>query len=173
MTEQPVARAPRPQRTKPAASRAAPKEWAKKARKTLEENDLGPEWAALVNEWWVREESKGFESPVKGLSATGRPGEISWWVQRARGPRPHLKEIKVFAQEFSTWWQAINPPWRRSSLPMAKQTGDWASMDVAGPNGFLSVLMCLKWWREELENASPEWKEAADDVLWVLRRMNG
>jgi hypothetical protein len=54
----------RTQRVKPAVRRAAPKEWVVKAKKALEQDDMGPEWVELVREWYRREEDKGFVSPV-------------------------------------------------------------------------------------------------------------
>jgi hypothetical protein len=62
--------APRPLRAKPAAHRAAPKEWVVKAKKSLEEDDMGPKWVELVGEWYRREEGKGFISPVSSISLT-------------------------------------------------------------------------------------------------------
>jgi hypothetical protein len=44
-------------------------------------------------------------------------------------------------------------------------------MDYKGQNGFLNVLMVLKWWRDALEVASPDWEEAVSDITWVLQKM--
>ncbi|KAF7341811.1 hypothetical protein MSAN_02036000 [Mycena sanguinolenta] len=38
--------------------------------------------------------------------------------------------------------------------------------------GFLNVLMLLKWWRDAMEEGSPDWEEAVNDVTWVLQQMN-
>jgi hypothetical protein len=95
------------------------------------------------------------------------------WVQRARIGTPEIKNVETFAKEWAAWWQDINPAWRKTSLPMEKKDGPWAFMDLPGPNGFLNVLICLKWWRERLQGDSEEWKEAVNDVTWVLERMNG
>jgi hypothetical protein len=46
-------------------------------------------------------------------------------------------------------------------------------MQVPGQNGFLNVLMCLKWWREKISDESEDWKDAVEDVMWVLEQMNG
>jgi hypothetical protein len=56
---------------------------------------------------------------------------------------------------------------------MPKKTGPWKFLDVLGQNGFLNVLIGLKWWRERLDEESEEWREAVDDVSWVLKQMNG
>jgi hypothetical protein len=56
---------------------------------------------------------------------------------------------------------------------MPKKDGPWTFLDVPGQNSFLNVLIGLKWWREKLEEETEEWREAADNVLWVLKQMNG
>ncbi|KAJ7653709.1 hypothetical protein DFH06DRAFT_994257 [Mycena polygramma] len=170
---QPAARAPRAKRSKPAAAAAAPKEWAKKAKNFLEEIAFGNDWVELIGQWWTREENKGFLSPVRGLSAKKRPGQIASWVQRARTGEPEINDVSVFAKETVSFWQDINPAWRKKNVPMLKQNGDWTPLEIPGPNGILNVLVCLKWWRERLEDESPEWKEVVEDVTWVLKRMNG
>ncbi|KAJ7481412.1 hypothetical protein B0H11DRAFT_1652549, partial [Mycena galericulata] len=50
--------------------------------------------------------------------------------------------------------------------------GSWEGMRVPGQNGFLSVLIGLKWWREKAARAGgEEWKEAVRDVAWVLEQL--
>lgn len=44
-------------------------------------------------------------------------------------------------------------------------------MDYHGQNGFLNILMCLKWWRDALDVESPDWEEAVNDVTWVLQEI--
>jgi hypothetical protein len=44
-------------------------------------------------------------------------------------------------------------------------------MDFKGQNGFLNLLMVLKWWRDAIEVASPDWEEGVGDVTWVLEEM--
>jgi hypothetical protein len=55
---------------------------------------------------------------------------------------------------------------------MLKKDVPWECLDIAGPNGFLNIVICLKWWRERLEEESIEWRDAVQDVTWVLKRMN-
>ncbi|KAF8134663.1 hypothetical protein K438DRAFT_1640780, partial [Mycena galopus ATCC 62051] len=100
------------------------------------------------------------------------PPQVKAWVQRARTGTPDIKDVQRFTQEWAAWWVDINPVWRKTTLPMAKKNGPWEYMDLPGPNGFLNVLMCLKWWRERLDKDSDEWTSAVDDVTWVLKRMN-
>jgi hypothetical protein len=52
--------------------------------------------------------------------------------------------------------------------------GSWTSLAFAGPNGFLNVLMCLKWWFDK-DGETKRWKEGIEDVdvKWVLQKMIG
>jgi hypothetical protein len=66
----------------------------------------------------------------------------------------------------------INPAWRNEQRPMKREGGSsWSTLDIPGQNGFLNLLMCLKWWRDAMEVPSPDWEEAVDDVTWVLQQM--
>ncbi|KAJ7845161.1 hypothetical protein B0H14DRAFT_2358273, partial [Mycena olivaceomarginata] len=102
-----------------------------------------------------------------------RPAQVGAWVQRARKGAPDIRDVETFGKTWMAWWRDINPPWRKAATPMPRTDGDWASLDLPGPNGFLNVLVCLKWWRERLDQESPAWREGVEDVLWVLKRMNG
>ncbi|KAF8169308.1 hypothetical protein K438DRAFT_1552107, partial [Mycena galopus ATCC 62051] len=106
----------------------------------------GVAWSALVRQWFLREEGKGFITPVKGHSTKLRPAQVEAWVQRARNGVPDIKDVLAFAAEWAVWWEDINPPWRKGSHPMPKTDGDWTVMNLPGQNGFLNVLICLKWW---------------------------
>ncbi|KAJ7884190.1 hypothetical protein B0H14DRAFT_2202283, partial [Mycena olivaceomarginata] len=155
----------------PVAKSPAAKEWVKKAETNLEKDAFGPRWAELVSQWYLREQQTGFMCPTKGHPAKLRPKEIGVWVQRARTGSPDIKDVARFADEWRKWWQDINPAWRKVTLPMQKKdSGPWTLLDVPGQNGFLNVLIGLKWWREKLEVESEEWREAADDVCWVLKQ---
>ncbi|KAJ7837368.1 hypothetical protein B0H14DRAFT_2589225 [Mycena olivaceomarginata] len=90
---------------KPTPKAAAPKEWVKKARVLLEEGDFGLLWSKLMEQWWLQ--GKGFVSPMKGLPAKLRLAQ-------------------------ATWWQEINPAWRKVSLPMSR-LGAWICQ---APTGF-------------------------------------
>jgi hypothetical protein len=60
---------PRAQRIKPVAAKAAPKEWVLNAKALLEEKAFDGPWPELVEQWYRREESKSFVSPVSFLYA--------------------------------------------------------------------------------------------------------
>ncbi|KAJ7815063.1 hypothetical protein B0H14DRAFT_2375614, partial [Mycena olivaceomarginata] len=147
--------------------------WVKKAEKLLQGDSFGPLWTQLVAQWRLREEQTGFETSTKSHSAKLRPAQVGAWVQRARAGAPDIKDTAVFAKEFKAWWQDINPAWRKISLPMPRKGGPWTFMQVPGQNGFLNVLMCLKWWTEKISDESEDWKDAVEDIMWVLEQMNG
>ncbi|KAJ7822550.1 hypothetical protein B0H14DRAFT_2370678, partial [Mycena olivaceomarginata] len=103
------------------------------------------------------------------------PAQRNWGVgcRGARTGSPDIKDVVRFAGEWQNWWQDINPVWRKVKLPMPREDGPWMFLDLPGQNGFLNVLIGLKWWRERLDEESQEWRDAVADVSWVLKRMNG
>ncbi|KAJ7745173.1 hypothetical protein B0H14DRAFT_2406767, partial [Mycena olivaceomarginata] len=105
--------------------------------------------------------------------AKKRPQAVSDWVGRVRNYTPDVKDASAFGKEFWVWWIQINPSWRTKNHPMIREEGpsDWACTEYKGQNGFLNVLMLLKWWRDAMKDASPDWEEAMDDVTWVLQKM--
>ncbi|KAJ6584555.1 hypothetical protein B0H19DRAFT_874620, partial [Mycena capillaripes] len=111
----------------------------------------------------------------KALGTKNRPVQVKEWVSRAHKPgyTPTILNAAQFSREWSAWWIAINPAWRTEDLPMGRYIdGPWDVLNVPGCNGFLNVLMCLKWWGDVLgakeAGKSEEWTEAITDVAWVL-----
>ncbi|KAJ7278645.1 hypothetical protein C8J57DRAFT_1059861, partial [Mycena rebaudengoi] len=78
-----------------------------------------------------------------------------------------------FGEEWWVWWLDINPTWRKTAVPMHRTPGLLEYVNFTGRNGFLNVLMCLKWWGDVLDSPSKRWKEAVEDVKWVLKGLNG
>ncbi|KAK7000632.1 hypothetical protein R3P38DRAFT_2797323 [Favolaschia claudopus] len=172
-----VPRAQRPQRSLPAPKRPGQPDWyTKGGRQLARGKDFGPLWETVTSLWASREEKHGFQSPVraKGLSAKQRPSQIGWWINRARTGNPPISNVAEYGEEVVAWWHALNPSFRKNanSEVLAKTTGDWASMDFFGSNGYLSVLVALLWWRENLESESKEWAAVVEDVSWVFQQLN-
>ncbi|KAF7345202.1 hypothetical protein MSAN_01896700 [Mycena sanguinolenta] len=162
--------------TKETASRrakGATGAWAENADKVLRSKDYGEGWISLLSLWWKREKEAGFEGTTKSHPARLRPKEVGDWVARARNYTPQIANGDEFGKRFWAWWIKINPAWRTEERPM-KREGEmsWVGMDILGQNGFLNVLMCLKWWRDAMDAPSPDWEEALNDVTWVLERMS-
>jgi hypothetical protein len=81
----------------------------------------------------------------------------------------------VFGIAVETWWQKINPPWRVANGKLLKnRDGDWSAVDIPGKNGFLNVLICLKWWHDAARGKpGREWTEMVKDVGDVLEQILG
>ncbi|KAF7337192.1 hypothetical protein MSAN_02271400 [Mycena sanguinolenta] len=169
-----IARAATPRVTRSQAKSSKPgvSGWAETGKKMLLTGIEGEEWAALVGLWYKLEEQSGFISPNKPHPTALRLKEVGVWVKNARKGTPSVS-TNTFPKEWTNWWTAINPGWRRVEGQLVRQEneGDFAVLRCPGPNGFLSVLTCLKWWRVTLETESSEWREAVADVCWVLERM--
>ncbi|KAJ7026241.1 hypothetical protein C8F04DRAFT_1190785 [Mycena alexandri] len=159
----------------------APK-WAKAAKAML--LDVGPvqmgeEWTGLLDTWWALEESMGFTTSRKTHPATGRPTAVKNWVKEARKGTPNIGGAEAMAAQWWGWWRAINPSWRlREGELVQEGEGSWDVLRCPGQNGFLNVIVCLKWWRCEMENRSESmektselWQRAVADVRWVLTQM--
>jgi hypothetical protein len=76
-------------------------------------------------------------------------------------------------EEWWGWWKAINPKWclRDRELLAGEENGMWDSLRCPGQNGFLNVIVCLKWWHSSMETPSDGWTRAVADVTWVLEKM--
>ncbi|KAJ6503626.1 hypothetical protein C8R45DRAFT_782409, partial [Mycena sanguinolenta] len=133
----------------------------------------GAGWTGLLLLWWKREETAGFEGTTKLHPAKLRPKEVGDWVSRARNHTPQISDAVDFGERFWSWWIDINPSWRtKKQLMERKDEMSWNCIDYNGQNGFLNVLMCLKWWRDAMGMPSPDWEEAVHDVMWVLAETN-
>ncbi|KAJ7691079.1 hypothetical protein B0H16DRAFT_1246289, partial [Mycena metata] len=131
----------------------------------------GGEWIKLVEVWWASEKSTQFVSTNKGLSAIGRPEEIKLWVKYARKGTPLVRDVTAFVTSWRTWWKSINPTWRVDAEGELRQAeeGEWTTLEAPGANGFLNVLIGLRWWKEKAGD-DPEWANSVADVTWVLER---
>ncbi|KAF7342848.1 hypothetical protein MSAN_02000900 [Mycena sanguinolenta] len=156
-----------------AAKGSSSSKWAETARTFMLNKPYGDAWQSLVGVWWAREERAGFVGTRQGHPARKRPKAIGDWVSRARNHTPVVEDAEEFGKEFWVWWIDINPSWREKKRPMLRNDGkNWLCLDYKGQNGFLNVLMLLKWWRDAMEEGSPDWEEAVNDVTWVLQQMN-
>lgn len=62
--------------------------------------------------------------------------------------------------------------WRQKGIGLTRDSGGpWDGMNYHGQNGFLNVLISLKWWRDCMPAASEKWEEGVEDVIWVLGEM--
>jgi hypothetical protein len=99
---------------------------------------------------------------------------VGEWVSQARSEKytPAITNAEEFGQSWWAWWVDINPSWRGNERPLTcGNDSSWDEMDLYGQNGFLNVLMSLKWWQDATDAESGNWREAVDEVTWVLRQM--
>ncbi|KAJ7705147.1 hypothetical protein B0H16DRAFT_1254351, partial [Mycena metata] len=130
-------------------------------------------WKELVGAWRRLEESYGYASSTKSHPTTNRPKEVGVWVKNARKGTPAIADVEDFAKRWWVWWKGINPTWRlRDGDLVRDSSGSWDVLRCPGQNGFLNVVICLKWWHEVDEVGAPseEWTHAVSDVKWVLDR---
>ncbi len=134
--------------------------WASKALTLFKLTDLGPEWHHFVATWLAFEQQSGFESSGR-LPAQGRPCAVHDWIKRARPSdyRPEIKDIKHFAKEFQTWWQAIQPDWRADGADaQPPQERGWDELRYPGVNGILSVVAALFFWGHAIRGDQVRWR---------------
>ncbi|KAJ6511747.1 hypothetical protein DFH09DRAFT_941798 [Mycena vulgaris] len=130
---------------------------------------MGTRWARVVELWWKLEDSTGWETKTKSHPTKNRPPQ----VKSAHARSPDLA-VEVFAQAWWAWWRGLNPEWRVQDGELVKEgSGSWDVLRYSGQNGFLNIIMCLKWWKAKLDGEADDWKAAADDMIWVLERMMG
>ncbi|KAJ7210359.1 hypothetical protein GGX14DRAFT_363469 [Mycena pura] len=138
---------------------------------------MGEDWTMVLQLWWQMEEGSGFPAKVmlytKTHPTTNRPKAVGIWVKNARRGTPDIN-VKTMETEWWAWWNAINPKWRVHEGTLLKEVkGDWDVLRCPGQNGFLNVIICLKWWRLKMDSASDGWQRAVSDVKWVLGGMLG
>ncbi|EIW79701.1 hypothetical protein CONPUDRAFT_58551 [Coniophora puteana RWD-64-598 SS2] len=135
----------------------------------------------LVEACLALESSSKFQ-PMKGgkaLDASGRPEQLGLWINRGRNPlyRPSIADLDRYASTWWGWWARLQPEWRNIDTPsgttaiqLPREDGVWSGLDKPGINGFVSVVVSLKWWAAETSDAytDPRWTAAVDDVCWVM-----
>ncbi|KAJ7030750.1 hypothetical protein C8F04DRAFT_906787, partial [Mycena alexandri] len=137
----------------------------------LLEGGLGAQWEGLVDAWWALEASTKFVSKTKSHPTTSRPREVGLWVKSARKGTPQVIP-ESFGEGWWVWWRGINPKWRVSNGELLREgDGSWDVLRCPGQNGFLNVVVCLRWWRLAAGTEPRDWIRAVEDVKWVLQKM--
>ncbi|KAJ7463596.1 hypothetical protein FB451DRAFT_1042746 [Mycena latifolia] len=132
---------------------------------------MGGDWAELTGLWWKLEQSTGFVTKPKAHPTTHCPKQIGIWVKNARVGVPELS-VDTFSAQWWDWWRVLNPEWRKRDGALVKEgEGSWDVLRCPGQNGFLNILICLKWWHAALDEETEDWKAAIADVKWVLKGM--
>ncbi len=86
-----------------------------------------------------------------------------------------ISKPNVYAAQWQRWWKAINPDWCypiKGNQLARKESGDWECLQVGGPNGTVSIVASLWFWRERTPDTSPalqSWQNAVKDVSYALQ----
>lgn len=96
-------------------------------------------------------------------------------------PDEILGEADDFAEQWWTWWSALNPEWRERDTYTGRiivgGNGDgdesWGDFHRPGQCGMLTILSCLLWWSGKIlsEEQRKPWTAALEDVNWVLKQL--
>ncbi|KAJ7713648.1 hypothetical protein B0H14DRAFT_2413742, partial [Mycena olivaceomarginata] len=83
-----------------------------------------------------------------------------------------IRSTSAMEQEWWAWWKGINPGWSmRDGELLQEGNGTWDVLRCPGQNGFLNIIVCLKWWYSPMETPSEAWMSTVADVDWVLGKM--
>ncbi|THU83947.1 hypothetical protein K435DRAFT_598660, partial [Dendrothele bispora CBS 962.96] len=137
---------------------------------------LGPNYLSLVAGWIANERLHGWKKGGRrdGLLNSDRPREVTSWIMsgryRVKKARVTSANVEEFAGQVWDWWTALQPEWRGLSprgrparLGLLNATDTWGSLDTHGNNGWLSLVVCAKWWRLALMEHTGD--EASKDLL--------
>ncbi|KAF8142758.1 hypothetical protein K438DRAFT_1634873 [Mycena galopus ATCC 62051] len=133
---------------------------------------MGAVWGEVVDLWWALEEGEKFPTRTKSHPTTDRPKAVGVWVKNARKGVPDIGTVAEMEKQWWVWWKGINPSWRvRDGELVQMGDGNWDVLRCPGQNGFLNILVCLKWWFLRMDTPSDAWARALVDVKWVLTKM--
>ncbi|KAK7027472.1 hypothetical protein VNI00_015217 [Paramarasmius palmivorus] len=154
-------------------------EWAGEALAVLTSSESmvqQPVWQHIVHQFISLQSIYSFTNIYhQRLPGNQRPLVYKKWFKEGRKiemPLP-FPPVDEFSEGLWSWWKLLNPEWREriGERRMSRvQTGDWSELRYPGQNGLLLPVIGLKWWylQEEKEGGSADWKELAEDVLWVF-----
>jgi len=102
-----------------------------------------------------------------------RPHGIAEWIKRARNVKyiPNISNGSRYGEDWLAWWHAIQPNTRHIGDTDALSKGDLSKVVVYGPNGLLSVIKALSWWRGSIKQVSDisKWHDAVSDVSFIVK----
>ncbi|KAJ3965931.1 hypothetical protein EV361DRAFT_809875, partial [Lentinula raphanica] len=152
--------------------------------------DLGPQYNALIRLWVAFERKSSFDTPHKlaGLAAAKSPVVLSFWRKNRRRLLPKVDESGLCSPEFVAelwaWWATLQPQWRSvdndgKPLPFEDFGDDMAPLNKHGKNGWLCLLVCVKWWGNGLQtlldneqvSQTKDWLVLVADMTKMLQRL--
>ncbi|KAK7019366.1 SERTA domain-containing protein 3 [Paramarasmius palmivorus] len=164
-------------------------EWFISAFSYLDDVSLGFKYSRLLCEWANTEVATGWKG--SGMMAKHRPREIEVWrvrkgvVDRYKsGKEPVLAEVPAvdaFGESVWQWWSAMQPAWRPMQdgrpLPNPQFGAKWDNLNRWGPNGWVLLLVTMKWWGQGILRLDTpnrparldDWETALMDMLIMLK----
>ncbi|KAJ3834891.1 hypothetical protein F5878DRAFT_336880 [Lentinula raphanica] len=145
--------------------------------------DLGEDFTCTIQSWIELERTKGWISSPKGIACKNRPKELTRWIingrynRRANEPRFGMSELASFGKSFVIWWTSLKQSASESQGQGQGRKGNgWGTLDVSGKNGWLSIVVCLKWWGMGLgehrqEALGVDWRQSVIDVRCTLNQL--
>ena len=172
----------------PATRSKAPQEavwpsWFADAHAFLSSQNLGPDFALLIEQFTDLERRTNFAPGARsaGFKPDNRPAEVHYWISRGRAIQPKVDKVSDFEKSWWKWWKGLQPDWRAVSdvvgpLDASHRSNlvdgaDWSVVNKHGRNAFLSVMATLVWWGVALptiSTADEGWMAAVRDVGWVF-----
>ncbi|KAJ3816610.1 hypothetical protein F5878DRAFT_545577 [Lentinula raphanica] len=120
---------------------------------------------------------KDWVSPSRGIACTTRPKELTRWImngrydRRGNEPRFDNDELANFGKAFGLWWTSLKRSCSKSGR--GRKGNGWGTLNTSGKNGWLSIVVCLKWWGMGLGEHREEalggiWRQSIQDVQFTL-----
>ncbi|KAF7327200.1 hypothetical protein MKEN_00297100 [Mycena kentingensis (nom. inval.)] len=156
----------------------APK-WFIKMHSRVGTVDLGHTFNAVVNSW-VRVEVASRFKTGKGMNAlpleTQPDGLASWMRANTKPPKLAGTKRDTFATQYTAWWDALQPSWRRRTHTGAWRLDatfggggrEWGRLFVWGQHGIGLLVSALFIWGAAGGKDTPEWKSAVIDAGWMF-----
>ncbi len=158
--------------------------WFTDAFECLTAVNLGEDYIALVEKWTALERTNRWATSRLGLTKAGRPTKLSKWIRNSRKQtsEPDLSgDLIKFTNSVWDWWLRLQPSWRCATTkdqlkPIELFGDDWQTLNVCGKNGWLCLLVTLKWWGtallhqsgDEREGLQDDWLRAVHDISMML-----
>jgi hypothetical protein len=123
----------------------------------------GPAWERLLEVYMQQERRLEFRGIVGShmsfinrvltgsqgtkLTLDGRPSKIKDYIRYDhKPPRGNNLTLPDFGEEVITWWEAIQPDWRRAGEEPPRGPTTWSYILSGGSKGTFLIVMCLAWW---------------------------
>ncbi|KAH8802322.1 hypothetical protein DL96DRAFT_1475715 [Flagelloscypha sp. PMI_526] len=122
---------------------------------------FGRIFVEIFRTWIITEAKFRFQNPSRGFAKAKRPAELNKWIGNGRWRTTHrlTQSSKTFGTELMAWWATLTPATditADSSCEEIRASGDWKRARAPGNNGFLSVVMGLKWWGGQIRDGDEE-----------------